>query len=137
MTLKYRIRRFKKKMLRPHYAVKHAYQRVTRGFRYKDAWNADTFLARQLSAILMWYVEEGHGISMSYSREDDLYGEDIEYMTAARDADYKKYAAMFKEYGKNGPAVNEKWKEMFGGLTDDEVSDMMTWLADHFTGLWD
>ena len=135
--MKYKIKMFKKKLLRPYYAIKHAYQRVTRGFSDNDAWNADKFLAAQLSGILMWFVNEGHGVPMSYAREDDLYGQDIEYMTAARDAEYKKYAALFEEYGKHGHAVNAKWKEMFGGLTDEEVNDMMTWLAEHFTELWD
>ena len=134
---KYKIKMFKKKLLRPYYAIKHAYQRVTRGFSDNDAWNADKFLAAQLSGILMWFVNEGHGVPMSYAREDDLYGQDTEYMTAARDAEYKKYAAMFEEYGKHGHAVNDKWKSMFGGLTDAEVHDMMTWLAEHFTELWD
>jgi len=134
---KYRIKMFKKKLLYPYYAVKHAYQRVTRGFSDNDAWNADKFLAAQLSGILTWFIEEGHGIPMSYSREDDLYGQDIEYMITARNDEYKKYAALFEEYGKNGHALLQKWKEEFGGLTDDEVHDMMTWLAKHFTELWD
>lgn len=137
---KYRIKMFKKKLLYPYYAIKHAYQRVTRGFSDNDAWNADKFLAAQLSGILTWFIEEGHGVPWSYAREDDLYVEyvqDIDYMVTARDAEYKKYAAMFEEYGKHGHAVNEKWKKNFGGLTDEEVNDMMTWLAEHFTELWD
>ena len=121
----------------PIYFVKHYNQRARRGFSDKDMWSADTFLARQIADILRWYMEKGHSVPWSYAREDDRFCEDFEYMVAARDSEYTKYAALFDEYGRNGHAPNEKWKEMFGGLTDDEVHDMMTWLAEHFTELWD
>lgn len=126
-----------KLLLKPFYIVMYYIQRAKRGFSDKDMWSADMFISTQIAGILRWYVEKGHGVPMSYAREDDFIGQDVYYMINARDAEYKKYAALFEEYGKHGHAVNAKWKEMFGGLTDEEVNDMMTWLAKHFTELWD
>ena len=126
-----------KTLTKPYHRTIHYYQRARRGFSDYDMFNADTFLARQMADILRWYMQNSHGVPWSYAKEDDRFCEDFEYMVAARDSEYTKYAALFEEYGRNGHAPNAKWKKEFGGLTDDEVHDMMTWLAEHFTELWD
>jgi hypothetical protein len=99
--------------------------------------SGDMFISSQIAGMLRWYINNGHTVSSSYSREDDLYCEDTDYMVAARNFEYTKYADLFEEYAKHGHALNDKWKRMFGGLTDDEVHDMMTWFGEHFTELWD
>jgi hypothetical protein len=126
-----RIRRF---ILQPYYEVLYAYQRVTRGFSDRDMWSADMFMARQIAGMLRWHVSNGHGVPSFYARE---LCEDIEYMDVYRNEVYTRYALMFEEYGNNGHAVNDKWKSMFGGLTDAEVHEMMTWFGEHFTEFWD
>ena len=88
-----------KLLLKPFYIVMYYIQRAKRGFSDKDMWSADMFMARQIAGILRWYVEKGHGVPMSYAREDDFIGQDVYYMINARDAEYKKYAALFEEYG--------------------------------------
>jgi hypothetical protein len=135
--MKYKLRRMKKIMIKPYYMVKYAYQRVTRGFSDQDMFNADQYFAGQFAGMLRWYVKNSSGVPMHYAKKDDPYGTDIEYMQAKRDKKYLKYAALFEEYNKNGNAIGEKWKRMFGGLTDDEVRDIMTWFGKHFTEFWD
>ncbi len=129
-----RVRRF---IFKPYYQILHSYQRVTRGFSDSDMFSGDMFISSQIAGMLRWYINNGHTVSSSYSREDDLYCEDTDYMVAARNFEYTKYADLFEEYAKHGHALNDKWKRMFGGLTDDEVHDMMTWFGEHFTELWD
>jgi len=129
-----RVRRF---IFKPYYQILHSYQRVTRGFSDSDMFNGDMFMASQIAGMLRWHIENGHGAPGRYAREYDPCCEDFEYMVAARNFEYDRYATLFEEYAKCGHAINDKWKRMFGGLTDDEVHDMMTWFGEHFTELWD
>lgn len=135
--MNYKLRNLKRNILRPYHNINHAYQRVTRGFSDSDMFSGDMFISSQIAGMLRWYIENGHGVPGRYAREDDPYCEDIEYMVAARNFEYDRYATLFEEYAKCGHAINDKWKRMFGGLTDDEVHDMMTWFGEHFTELWD
>ena len=117
--------------------IKWTYQRATRGYADRDAWSGDYFLAKQIAGILTWIVNDGIGVSTSYRAEDDPYSEDIYGMIARRDAEYLKYAAIFSEYAKNGPALNEDWQNTFGGVLDSEIKDALSWFADHFQEFWD
>lgn len=124
-------------LLKPFYNTKYYHQRARRGFSDKDMWNADMYLAGLIADILRWYITEGVGVPSSYAKEDDPLCEDFDYMKAAMHIEYSRYIALFDEYAEKGIVHDEKWKRDFGGLTKNEVSDMMTWLAEHFTELWD
>lgn len=135
--MKYRLHRMKRIIMKPYNKLKYAYQRVTRGFSDADMFSADMYFANQFAGMLRWYVKNSHGVPMGYAKKSDTYGTDTEYMITKRDKKYLKYADMFEEYGKNGLAYNDKWQRLFGGLTYNEVDDMMTWFAKHFTEFWD
>jgi hypothetical protein len=122
------------KFTKPFYKIKYFIQRGKRGYSDRDMWSADMYMAGIFAGILRWQVENGHGVSMSWSVNDD---DSVDLLLERRDPEYIKYAEMFEEYAKNGHAWNKKWKEKNGGLTDDEVHDMMTWFAQHFTEFWD
>jgi len=118
--------------------VKYWYQRITRGYSDADAWNGDTFLAQQISGILVWIVENGHGVSMSYADETmDPYAPDTEVMAEKRDKEYLYYAKIFAEYARNGTAFNEEWEKEFGGVPQEEMKTALIWLSSHFQELWD
>lgn len=122
---------------RPFRSVKHAYQRVTRGYDDADMFNGDAYLARQISATLIWIVENGHGVSTAYQDPDEGWHPDVDRMVERRDADYRKYAAIFAEYGRNGLAWDEAWLKEFGGVLDTDMEDALQWLKEHFYELWD
>ena len=113
------------------------YQRITRGYSDRDMWSADYFLAGQIAGMLNWIVNKGMGVSMAYAAEDDPYVEKIDEMVARRDAEYLKYAAVFAEYAKNGPALNEDWKNKLGGVLDKDLKEALQWFSEHFTEFWD
>ena len=135
----YKIRRFITAPLRWPRHIKHAYQRVVRGYDDTMMWDGDGHLARQVAATLTWIVEHGHGVSMAYWNEDDgdPWEPDTEIMVERRDADYRKYAAIFAEYGRNGLAWDEEWLAEFGGVLDTDMEDALQWLKEHFYELWD
>jgi len=114
--------------------IKSFFQRGIRGYGDVDMWSADMYMAGIFAGMLRWQVEKGHGVSMSWAVSDD---DSVDLLLERRDPEYIRYAEMFEEYAKNGYAWNEKWKKKFGGLTEDEVHDMMTWFAQHFTEFWD
>lgn len=114
--------------------VRFPYQRLTRGFSDQDAWNGDGHLARQIAGILTWIVEKGHAVSMSYADDEHT---DVDIMVERRDKEYLHYASIFAEYGKNGPAMDEAWKNEFGGVLDSEMQEALQWLSKHFQELWD
>jgi hypothetical protein len=116
--------------------IKWAYQRVTRGYSDRDMWSADYFLASQIAGMLNWIVNEGHGVSTSYGTPPN-YEDDVEDMVARRDAEYLKYSAVFAEYAKNGPALNEDWKNKLGGVLDKDLKEALQWFSEHFTEFWD
>ena len=114
------------------------YQRITRGYSDKDAWNGDYFLARQISGILRWQVKSGHAIAVTYLPNKIDYN-DLEFNLAvvARDSEYLHYADIFDEYAKNGTALNKKWQRQFGGVFDKDIKDALQWFSEHFQELWD
>ena len=112
------------------------YQRVTRGYSDKYAWNGDYFLAGQIAGILTGIVEQGHGEATSYGTPPD-YEDDIDDMVARRDAEYLHYANIFAEYAKNGPALNLGWKEELGGVLDKDLQEALQWFSEHFSEFWD
>jgi len=129
------------KLIKPFHEIKYFFQRGRRGFSDKDMWSADIYMAGVFAGMLRWYVKNSNNVSMSWAMNNDGVGEShIEksyHLSEKRDAAYIKYAEMFEEYAKNGLAWDEKWKQDFGGLTNDEVHDMMTWFGEHFTEFWD
>jgi len=112
------------------------YQRVTRGYSDKDAWNGDFFLSGQIAGVLTWIVESGHGVATSYGTPPN-YEDDIDDMVARRDAEYWHYASIFAEYAKNGPALNLGWQEELGGVLDKDLQEALQWFSEHFTEFWD
>lgn len=126
-TLKYKIRHI---IRWPRYAR----QRVTRGFSDRDMWNADAFLARTYADILMWYVHKGMGVPTCYLNNwDDPVAEAAE----RRDADYYKYADIFRRYAKGGEWHTEDHVKEFGGVLDKEMEEALQWMSKHFQELWD
>lgn len=112
-------------------------QRTERGFSDRDMWNADMYLAGVFAGILQWYVDNGHGVSMEYAYDLDLYNPDVDIMCERRNADYSKYINIFKEYSTNGDAFDEKWQKEFGGVLDMDMQEALQWFSKHFTSLWD
>ena len=133
----YKIRRFVTSPLRWPRHIKHAYQRVVRGYDDTMMWNGDSYLAGQIAAILTWIVEHGHGVSTAYQDPEEGWYPDVDKMVERRDADYRKYAAIFAEYGKNGIAHDEEWLKEFGGVLDSDLRNALLWLVDHFQEMWD
>lgn len=113
------------------------YQRAQRGYSNRDVWAADTYLAGVFAGVLQWYIDNGHGVPMAYTDDDDEYGKNIHDMVIKRDAEYLKHIAIFKEYSINGLAFDENWQKEFGGVLEKDITDSMHWLADHFIELWD
>lgn len=125
-------------MIRPVREIKWAYQRADRGFSDKDAWNGDSFLAGQIAGILRWQVNNGIGIAMGYLPLKEQFSDlEMNIAVEARNSEYLYYAEVFEEYAKNGPAMDEKWQEKFGGVLDKDLSDALQWFSEHFTELWD
>lgn len=130
----YRMRRILTSPLRWRRNIKYWIQRANRGYADCDVWSGDTYLARQIAGILTWLVENGHGVSMSYADDEHT---DVEVMVERRDKQYLHYASIFAEYGKNGPAHDEAWKNEFGGVLDSDIQEALQWLSKHFQELWD
>ena len=130
----YRMRRIITSPLRWPHKIKHWVQRANRGYADCDAWNGDGYLARQIAGILTYLVNEGHGVSMSYADDETT---PVEVMVERRDKEYLHYASIFAEYGKNGSAYDQEWKNEFGGVLDEDMQDALQWLSKHFQSLWD
>lgn len=126
-----------RKLLKPYYYMKHFIQRGRRGFSDRDMWSADIYLSGVIANILQWYIDNGHGIPMSYRAKDDEYGEDIEFMSDNRDREYAKHIAILKEYNLNGCALDKNWQRKFGGVTEKQIGKTLRWFSRHFTELWD
>jgi hypothetical protein len=58
-------------------------------------------------------------------------------MVERRDAEWNKYIAIFREYSKHGPAIDQEWADGFGGVLDKDMQDALQWLSQHFQELWD
>lgn len=118
-------------------AVKWWYQRANRGYSDRDMWNGDVYLAGIIASTLEWYVDKGIGIPMSYAYGLDEYQPDFDIMKQRRNEEYNKHIAIFKEYAKNGCAVDKRWQKDFGGVLDKDIRKSVKWLSKHFTELWD
>jgi len=121
----------------PHQYVVRSYQRVTRGFSNRDAYNGDSFLAGQLAGIMQWIVDNGQGCQMTYADPLDVEFRDVDGMIERRNAEYVKHIAIFKEYAKSGVTHNAEWQKEFGGVLDKDIEDSLQWLSEHFQELWD
>ena len=79
-------------------------------------------------------VKDGHGVATSYADDENT---PVEVMVERRDAEWKKYIEIFREYSQAGPALNQSWKDEFGGVLDEDMQDALQWLSKHFQELWD
>lgn len=133
----YRVRHFFTAPVRWKRNIRHWVQRAKRGYSDSDAWNGDSFMAGQIAGILLWIVENGHGVAMSYADADNPYDTDVDVMVQRRDAEWRKYAAIFEEYSKEGVAIDEEWQAKWGGVLDKDMQDALQWLSKHFYEMWD
>jgi hypothetical protein len=117
------------------YRIKWWYQRARYGYSDRDAWSGDWHIAGVIAGIMEKIVNEGHGVAMSYAEGD--WDTPVDVMIERRDAEWNKYIAIFREYSKNGPAINQEWKDDFGGVLDEDMQDALQWLSKHFQELWD
>ena len=126
-TIKYHIRH----LIRwPKYAT----QRIRRGFSSKDMWNADAFLARMYADILMWYVHNSVSVPSTYL---DTWSDPVEVAVKRRDADYIKYADIFRRYGNGGSWDTQEHADDFNGVLDTEMAEALESLSKHFQEFWD
>ena len=114
--------------------IKWWYQRARYGYSDRDTWSGDWYLAGIIAGIMERIVNDGHGVAMSYADDENT---PVEVMVERRDEEWNKYIAIFREYSKNGPAINQKWKDEFGGVLDEDMQDALQWLSKHFQELWD
>lgn len=122
-------------LLRIHKSIQWAYQRITRGYSDRDAWNGDMYIASVIAGIMQTIIDKGIGVPISYDNGDpDM---PIEIMEKNRNEDWNKYIAIFREYSHNGPALSPEWKEEFGGVLDKDMNDAIQWLSKHFQEIWD
>ena len=120
---------------RSPYRVKWWYQRARYGFSDRDSWSGDHYIAGIIAGIMEKIVNEGYGVAMSYAEGD--WDTPVDVMVERRDAEWNKYIAIFREYSKNGPAINQEWKDDFGGVLDSDMREALQWLSNHFQELWD
>ena len=113
------------------------YQRARYGFSDRDWWSGDWYLAGVIAGIMEKIVNEGHGVANSYADEDNPFDTDVNILVERRDAEWNKYISIFREYSKHGPAMNQEWKDDFGGVLDEDMQDALQWLSIHFQELWD
>jgi len=132
--MNYRISIFFKFLKRIPFQFKWAYQRVTRGYSDRDWWNGDFYLAGVIAGIMEGIVTKGHAVASSYADDWDT---PMEIMVERRDSEWNKYIAIFREYSKNGPAIDQKWVDNFGGVLDEDMQDALQWLSQHFQEMWD
>ena len=132
--MNYIIRKPLKLLKRTPLQFKWAYQRITRGYSDRDWWNGDSYIASVIAGIMEDIVNEGHGVASSYADDWDT---PMDIMAERRDSEWNKYIAIFREYSKNGPAIDQEWMDNFGGVLDKDMQDALQWLSKHFTELWD
>ena len=113
------------------------YQRARYGHSDRDWWNGDWYLSGVIASIMEKIVNEGHGVANSYADEDKPFDTDVNIMVERRDEEWNKYISIFREYSKHGPAMNQEWKNDFGGVLDEDMQDALQWLSKHFQELWD
>lgn len=132
--MNYRVKKLFKFLKRIPFHFKWAYQRITRGYSDRDWWNGDFYLAGVIAGIMEGIVNKGHGVASSYADDWDT---SQEIMVERRDSEWNKYIVIFREYSKNGPAIDQKWVDSFGGVLDKDMQDALQWLSEHFQELWD
>ena len=101
----------------------------------RDWWNGDYYIAGVIAGVMEKIVKDGHAVSHFYAYGD--WNTPVELMVQRRDEEWNKYIAIFREYSKNGPAMNQEWKNDFGGVLDEDMQDALQWLSKHFQELWD
>lgn len=111
------------------------YQRARYGYADCDWWSGDWYLAGIIAGIMEKIVKDGHAVSHFYAYGD--WKTPVDVMVERRDAEWGKYIEIFREYSKNGPAINQEWKDDFGGVLDEDMKDALQWLSQHFQELWD
>ena len=131
----YRIKYYKSSIKRFLYKPSWWYQRARYGFSDRDWWNGDWYLSGVIAGIMEKIVKYGHGVATSYAYGDLETPVDI--MVERRDAEWNKYIAIFREYSKHGPAIDQEWADRFGGVLDKDMQDALQWLSKHFQELWD
>ena len=122
---------------RSPYRLKWWYQRARYGYSDRDTWSGDYYIAGIIAGVMERIVNKGHGVAMSYAYDLDPYNPDVDIMVQRRDEEWNKYIAIFREYSINGPAINQEWKDDFGGVLDNDMKDALQWLSNHFQELWD
>lgn len=132
--MNYKVEKLYKFLKRIPFQFKWAYQRITRGYSDRDWWNGDWYLSGVIAGIMEGIVIKGHGVATSYADDWDT---PLEIMVERRDAEWNKYIAIFREYSRNGPAINQEWIDNFGGVLDEDMKDALQWLSKHFQELWD
>lgn len=131
------VRRWLHDVWRFPYHIKWWYQRARYGYSVRDTWSADYYIAGIIAGMMERIVNNGHGVAMSYAYDLDPYNPDVDIMVQRRDEEWNKYIAIFREYSINGPAINQEWKDDFGGVLDSDMKDALQWLSKHFQELWD
>lgn len=131
----YRFKRYKSNIKRFIKTPYWWYQRARYGFSYRDTWSGDYYIAGIIAGVMERIVNNGNGVSTFYAYGD--WNADVDEMVKRRDEDYNRYIAIFREYSKNGPAIDQAWKHNFGGVLDEDMQDALQWLSKHFQELWD
>lgn len=131
------VRRGMRAVWKSPYRVKWWYQRARYGYSDRDWWSGDWYISGIIAGIMENIVKNGHGVAMSYADEDNPLDIDVDVMVERRDEEWNKYIAIFREYSKNGPAINQEWKDDFGGVLDEDMQEALQWLSKHFQELWD
>ena len=129
------IKRWIKTAYRSPYRLKWWYQRARYGYSDRDTWSGDYYIAGIIAGVMERIVNDGHGVSQFYAYGD--WNTPVDVMADRRDEEWNKYIAIFREYSKNGPAINQEWKDDFGGVLDEDMQDALQWLSKHFQELWD
>lgn len=131
----YKIKKALDPLLNFPYRVKWWYQRARYGYSDRDWWSGDWYIAGVIAGIMDKIVKDGHGVAMFYAYGD--WETPVDIMVERRDTEWKKYIEIFREYSKRGPAINQEWKDEFGGVLDEDMQNALQWLSKHFQELWD
>lgn len=118
--------------------IKIRWQRSKRGWADSDAWNGDNYLAGVIAGMLEWHTtDQSSGVSMRYAYDLDVLNPDVDIMVQRRNAEYLKYAAIFREYAENGSWPTQKDVDDFGGALDKDLEEALQWFTTIFREFWD
>lgn len=132
--MKYRLKRYMSSARRFIRTPYWWYQRARYGYADCDWWSGDYYISGVIAGIMDKIIKDGIGVATSYA---DNWDTPVDVMVERRDAEWGKYIEVFREYSKNGPALNQEWKDEFGGVLDSDMQDALQWLSKHFQELWD